>query len=402
MKKLFRLYILTCGIAFLLLKALHVSLSFFIDNAAMFEFINPIEEDWYMKAYFDYVNKHSSDSIGYSEIAILSVEDSAFTRKNIAGVLQMLRKVEPKPPAVVGIDIPFTDSYSDKESDSLLSSALQSLVDDSIKVVCAVTQDKDSMINYPFFYSQLNGVNFGLTTHDNLDLLSYDSYLNGVPRFATKIAEVTIDKNLGNINNIIINFRNKKIIEGNPIVSNFSEINDISSMTDLAGKIVLIGNENDQTDQKFLPFITTENNQISGIRLIAYEICTLIAESKGYNKQLYCPYESIPIWLFVLLLIVFSILCFMALFFEGRMQSQLLATILDPILLIVFEIILFFACRLITGELMYIPNFAYLFCFIVFMSFSYKIACEINIKLSLWENYLKSFRCFCFLDTQSK
>ena len=401
MAKFLGLYLKTFTFTLLLMGVLNIGLYIFIDDAAMFEFINPIEEDWYMNAYFDDINKHSSDSTGHSDLVILSIEDSAFTRRNIAGVLQMLRKISPKPPAIVGIDIPFTDPYSDKESDSLLMLALQGLVDDSVKVVCAVTQNKDSLIVPPYFYKQIKGVHYGLTTHNNLDLLNYDSYLKGEPRFATKIAELSTGRNLSDMNSIIINYRNKIVIEGNPVISSSGQVKNVSSMEDLSGMIVLIGNENDQTDQKFLPFTTTENNQISGIRLIAYELCTLLAESKGYDKQLYHPYSFLPIRWFALLLIILSILYFILLLWEERKLSQLWAAFLEPILLIIFEFAMFIVCRCITTTTLYIPSFAYLIGFIAFMGFAYKIACKTNIS-SIWKKFQKSFRFYLPLRAQSK
>ena len=337
------------------------------DWSIMSDIIAGVEQNFYMKFFYDKVNSNL-DAPGADE-RIVIVNIHGCTDNEIA---DGLLKISRKNPSVVGIDkLFFFHNYTD--GDSLLAS-IDSLGDKLVSPMflskisdCSDANESDTI--YASYHDIIQVKNVG-----SVHLRNYYEPLDSLDDFGCIMFDYMVARKSGflspevkrNLENVYINYRDKT----------FNEIRykDIE-YENLKNKIVLIGDLDSETeDSHVLPFKINNDNSLCGLRLLAYSINSMIApwdddndEDSAVNRA-YCNAqdgESIFIsFLAILLFSIFYHLLYEAIKRLSRVKiksflhnsSIFILYLITPFVLLTIEVLTIIFCFKYTKSCFIIPN----------------------------------------------
>lgn len=259
----------------------------------MSDIIAGVEQNFYLKFFYDNINSSSDDTYPLADERIVIVNINGCSDNQIAGILIEIAR---KKPAVVGVDKLFS-SHSYTGNDSLLA-AIDSLGDKLVSPMFLSRVNEDGLINdnnkvYASYCSKKKIKDIGLVHlrdyYEPLDSLDLSGELMFDYVIARKSGYLSPDVKK-QLKRTYINYRNKAFEE-----SPYSKIKDL----EIEQRIVLVGDLDSETeDSHVLPFkVLNHDNILSGLRLIAYSINSMITPWDNSNKdnsvsRAYCSAQS--------------------------------------------------------------------------------------------------------------
>lgn len=227
----------------------------------------------FMEYYYNFFN-YEKYTTGHfplcREIVIIDAHDSSIgSRSGMADVLNRLSDLQP---AVVGMDILYPNTHeSTEEEDRALSEAAARLGD---RLVMAARMHGKDSLEHSFFtlsrgltYATVNAQSFfGFTPTDSLSGKAVDKLVFAL---AKRYTETVPDQPI--INYESLSFR--RITEPDQISSSLID-----------GKIVLIGDCQDSKDEVDLPFLVEGRTTLSGVKVNAYQLASLVQPSRALTK----------------------------------------------------------------------------------------------------------------------
>ena len=352
------------------------------------ELINPIGDDWYLNAFFTFFNRGNlTQPEPFDEIVIFNVVDSIATRSNFAKILRTIAAGHPR---VIGMDVYFHEN--DDTANVELLTALRELKDTTKIVVASYYVDDRGEFKQSFFMSQLDSLTCGVANHP--EYTSLDTTYKGIPTFSAQIAkEAGCD--LHDVHDMKINYRLKLF---NP--SFFDDPETLNE--DVKDKIVLIGSTENPNDLKNLPFIVKRSSQLPGIEILAYEISTFLSKDRPKNASFsplvnLCKCGNVVIYLialatYLLLLYVPKVIfakCSAVKRLSNLLIGRIFNIIAKTILLMVFEVIIIYACFWYTKNFLLIPNIVLFVISIIFIEEIYDVVpADIDKKVIQKPKYL--------------
>lgn len=325
---------------------IQVFLSSMCENSLLAELISNVNEEWYMNTFFSSKNSSPSDLPDTTNY-IIDIKDSYSSRENIAEVIWAVSAQKPR---LICLDMIFPNgqSYDEKMSQHLLDTI--SLVRQTTPIVVASYQGNESEVCHSYFTDSLN-LEYGLS--DILGFQRFTPSINAHLRISAKVAQMAgVNINLLP-QDLVINYK-EKVIGQQPIY----EREDLNHLSDLKGKIVLIGQRNSPDDMHSTPFIIDQHYQMPGTDIVAYEISSLLADSSSPNYGLFRPYtfcNTAQNLLFFMLMSLLLNLCYH--FIRILMKNhQIWLQWVKFILIILAEYLIIKTCFLITDWLFIIPN----------------------------------------------
>ena len=279
----------------------------------------------------------------------------------------------------------YSKNYDTAQRDSLIK-AFKKLRDDSIKVVLSAYKEGDS-IRHPDILECLHpsgSIKEGITNQDPYNLTDYSPYpyQGDTLCFATIVAELATNRNFRQNESFVINYR-QKTFSYHPIES-LKNIDSIRGDS-LRNRIVLIGSLDDPNDQHFFPFIIEDGGKrLAGLKILAYEINTLIAGSMGYEKLRNYPYRYAGKSASLIRAVYYCVIFFIILEFLNWVSIKIKQTWLypffSPFFLIAYEI--FFViptCCRFTRECMLFPDVVLSIAGVTAIGFSYELLRDIML-----------------------
>lgn len=226
----------------------------------------------YLKYYYDFVNylpKDGGGALPEKDIILIDTHDSSLgSRLGIARLLDSLGRFEVK---AVGLDAIFqlTHEFTDEGDESLQ----QAIAHFPHPLVVACRRRGPDSLEHSFFIPT-SKVDFGTT--------NAQSFYGFVPR--DSMSNQTVEKMVVGLarkagylipEELIVNYSNR----GFQCVSSWDDI-DASLVK---GKIVLIGDDRDARDSFDLPFRIEGKFSMSGMRINAYQLASLIHPESSFR-----------------------------------------------------------------------------------------------------------------------
>lgn len=351
--------------------------------------IESINHEWYMNLFFDTQNSHYENDITADDIVIVDMRETFYSRKNFAEVIQAVADQHPK---LICIDVLFQDTKSfDTVQNKILSSTLER-IKDSTKLVVVRSMGKDDSICHSFFTKQLD-IPFGSAAFYGFG--EYVRTHESLPRISLKAAMMLGVDTCKLPEHFYTNFRAKTFDTSYMFLNKF-DITDSTSLSSLknidTNSIVLIGQTNSPFDIHIAPFRDTGNSrQISGIKIIAYELASILALHNGEKKTSSYPYTFCRCYVNFLLFVLFSFLYYLCVIFFNFLKKRCnpkcklikiflsaFHVILSPILVILFECGVLLCCFFLTAKCFIIPNISLLFLSFAFVKPAYNWCQQIS------------------------
>ena len=338
--------------------------------------VNSINNEWYINTFFTHKNLATRKNPAIpDDIIIVDVSDSFSSRKDIANVIKVVPKQKPQ---IICIDFRFQESasYDTNQNDFLQKTIAE--IKDSVNIVFVASKRGAADFNHSYLTKPL-GLQFGASDFGGFG--EFVPYYDSVPRISLKIAELLGEETCALPNHYITNYRKK----------NFDsiDVSDSSSLLDLetinSSNIVLIGQSDSPYDIHDAPFsFDKTTNRIPGIKIIAYELSSILAYCNNLRLNEQYPYTFFSWMCNIVLFFGFSILYFSVLVLVNKikriMKSHIVKkkdfirlmllsadVILSPLVLIVVEIVIVVLCFVITGCCFKIPNIGLLAASLVFV-----------------------------------
>ena len=325
----------------------------------------------YLQYYYRFVNYLPDDGGTASpetDIILIDAHDASLgSRQGIARLLDSLGRY---PVKAVGLDAIFqsTSEFAD-EDDALLQQAVARFP--RPLVVASRQRDLDSLEHS--FFTLPTGVDFGTT--------NAQSFFGFVPRDSVsgrsveKMVAVLARKAGYSVpEDMIVNYTNRAF----QCIHSWDHLN----ASFLAGKIVLIGDDKDSRDSFDLPFPIEGKYSVSGMRINAYQLASLIHPEISF--RVVSPGVSQMVSVFLILLYGF-LLCGWIAFVKRTRDGwpKMGLYFLEPILVIAIEFIAVLAMILIVKRFCWIPNILLFMAAVPIAGTCHKMAIEFFDGLSL-------------------
>lgn len=336
------------------------------DWSIMSDIVAGVEQNFYMKFFYDQVNSNFDAPDADKRIVIVNIHGC--TDDEIA---EGLLKISRKNPSVVGIDKLFY-SHNYTEGDLLLAS-IDSLGDKLVSPMFLSRISDSSDANesdtiYASYHDKIQVRNIG-----SVHLRDYYNPLDSLDDYGCVMFDYLVARESGFLSpdvkkylkNVYINYRDKT----------FNEIRykDIE-YEDLNNKIVLVGDLDSETeDSHVLPFKINNDNSLCGLRLLAYSINSMIApwndndEGLAVNRA-YCNAQSgetfFISFLAILLFSIFYHLLYEFIKWLSKVKNKsflqnssiFILYLITPFVLLAIEVFTIILCYKYTDTYFIIPN----------------------------------------------
>lgn len=323
-----------------------VFLSYISGGGLLAELVSDVNEEWYMNTYFSLKNSSPQKDLD-STICIIDIKDSYCSRSDIAKVIWSLAAHKPK---LICLDMTFAEgqSYDAKMSGYLLDTLSKTRC--STPFVVASYKGIEDKISHSYFTDSLK-LDYGLS-----DFPGFHPYLPSIDnhyRISAKVAQVAGMNTDLLSKKIVINYREKEF-QHIPI----SEKEDLAHLPNLKGKILLVGQRNTPDDMHNTPFLIDKKWQIPGIDIVAYEVSTLLADSRSPDYDLFRHYQFCDTGLNIFLFMLMSLIFFLSYHFLRKLLNnhQIWLQWVKFVLLILTEYLIIRACFVFTDWFFLIPN----------------------------------------------
>ena len=347
------------------LIAIVLTLVFFIPGRKTASGITGIEENVYMRYYYGLFNqsKDGGKKPVYDPIILFSIHNY-HNRQDLSRVLE---KIYDCNPAVIGIDVFFSNNPDIDEdiNDELIR--VMKKIQNKVVLPCSYTPDSLRTI-YPFFYSVegLQSITYASPiSHDFFGHYEIDdSYLEKIDKDdVLRSMDLVIAEKSGYP---LESYKDDFYI--NYVIKNIIEKYDTTQITvdDFENQIVIVGDLGDIRDVQQMPFYFGGRNKIIGVEDITYSvICWLKSSTNELDAKMagtgFQKYPSYLSWLcaaiFALLYAFVDDLLKKRIIQKANRVKRITLIILKPILLIVIELLIVLFFYIVTFITNYIPDF---------------------------------------------